>query len=414
MFSSKPLVFISYSRKDKEKVVTLSRRLSSHGVRTWLDTHDIVGGEWRREIARGLRQSNFFVACLSGNTVQRGEVLQYEYDSALEIQRQRLEGEIYIIPVRLEPCEVPDCFMHLQYMDVYEQAGWDSLIRALRSKSRPRPVLAVAAAVAMAAVLAAVGGYMWLRPTPQSELLAARVKGKAAIATGSVQLGVTLWKMEPSQNSDPSGVREIVHPEPSSQSGAEPKQWTPVRLPTGAIFHLGDHFQVGIESSRSGYLYVINRSFRKDGSTGPASLIFPTNRIRAGENQIWPGRMVRLPDRDSVPPYWELDSSRSDYAGELVIVLLAPGPIEGLDPKEEAFPVADDVVADWNKQFGAGVRFLSYESQQRRLTVEEADARDRGALLSRTAPSPEYIFEADRGPNAAVLGTLKIPVGGRP
>lgn len=409
MFSSKPLVFISYSRQDKQSVDTLSRRLSSRGVRTWVDTRDIVGGEWRRAIKRGLRHSNFFLACLSPNTLQRGEVLQYEYDSALEIQRDRLEGEIYVIPLRLEPCEIPECFRHLQCVDLYDQAGWDGLIRALRSKSRPRPVLAAAIVL----VLAAVCGYIWLRPTAQSELLAARVQGKAAVARGTVQLGVTLWKMEPSQDSDPPSVREIVHPPPSGKSQTAHDDWTPVRLPSGAKFHMGDDFQVGVESSRTGFLYVINRSFRMNGSTGPARLIFPTNRIREGDNQIWPGRMIRLPERNSNPPYWEFDSNWPDYAGELLVVLLSPHPIEGIDSQEDSTPLADDMVADWARQLGKGVRLKSYQTPQLRLTLEEAAARNQGVQLSRTAPSPQFIFEASRGPDAAFLGTLKISVGAR-
>jgi hypothetical protein len=151
--------------------------------------------------------------------------------------------------------------------------------------------------------------------------------------------------MEPSKDSDPSSVREVVHPQPSGLSQTEPKEWTPVRLPSGSMFHLGDYFQIGIESSRDGYLYIINRSFRTDGSTGPASLIFPTNRLRAGDNRIGHGTMVRLPDRESNPPYWEFNSQQPDYAGELLIVLLAPHPVKGFASKQDAIPVADYTVA---------------------------------------------------------------------
>src|SRR5205085_2217791 len=165
MFAPKPLVFLSYSRKDQEKVDDLVRKLKSKGIRTWLDRQDIVGGEWRPSIKRGLRQSNFFLACLSHNTDQRGEVLQYEYDSALEIQRDRLEGDIYLIPVRLEECEVPESLRHLEYRDVYKPAEFDSLIRALRSKSKGSPLMASALAVIV--ILALLAGYLWWRPNTE-------------------------------------------------------------------------------------------------------------------------------------------------------------------------------------------------------------------------------------------------------
>jgi hypothetical protein len=411
MFSSKPLVFISYSRKDKVAVEELRRRLATQGVQLWMDTRDIVAGEWRREIRKGLRHSNFFLACLSQNTVQRGEVLQYEYDSALEIQRERLEGEIYVIPVRLEPCDLPDCFKHLQCLDVYEPAGWDALVRALRSKVQAR--WSVMAAMAAIVALAAFGGYESLRPTAESELLAARARGKAAVGGNSVQLGVTLWKMQPSEDSDPPSIREIVHPPPTDKGASEPAEWTPVRLPEGGMFHREDRFQVGIEVSRTGYLYVVNRSFRKDGSTGPASLIFPTARIRGGDDQMWPGTIIRLPARTSKPPYWEFTSSRSDYSGELLEMLLAPQPLEGLAAIAEAAPIDDETLAAWEKQFGGGVLMKSYAGPQLRLTPEEAAARDQGAALGRTAPSPEFIFEADRSSNTAMFCRFRIPVGAK-
>lgn len=91
-----------------------------------MDTKQIVGGDWEREIKRGLRHSNLFLACLSSNTAQFGDVLRFEYESALEIQRERLEGEIFIVPVRLEPREIPEIFSKLQTVDLYDPKGRQS------------------------------------------------------------------------------------------------------------------------------------------------------------------------------------------------------------------------------------------------------------------------------------------------
>lgn len=407
IFSRKPLVFVSYSRKDKEKVNALSGRLASSGVRTWLDTQDIAGGEWRQNIKQGLRHSNFFLSCLSQNTVERGEVLQYEIDSALEIQRERLEGDIYLIPVRLEPCEIPECLRHLQCLDVYEQDGWKRLRRVLRSKIDVRPALAFALALALIVMLVA---YIVWRPSARDEFLAVRAQGKSAPKSRTLRLGVTIWKLEPSQGADPPAVRELVHPQTPAGGKGEPADWTPVRLQTGANLGLGDKIQVGIETSREGYLYVINRSSRKDGSVGPASLVFPTSRIHGGDNHIWPGRVIRLPDRDSRPPYWEIASSRPDYAGEVLLVILAPRPLDGVVAQEDALPIDTSRVDEWVRQWGKGVRSVSGESRQLRLTVEEARARDQGVLLTRAEPLPQTILEADGDPDAAVLASVSIPV----
>lgn len=410
MFTAKPLVFLSYSRKDKERVAAIRRRLESSGVQTWLDEKDITGGEWRTDIKRGLRRAQFLLACLSRNTEERGEVLQYEFDSALEIQRERLEGDVFLIPVRLEPCEVPESLQHLQYFDLYEPAGWDRLIKALRTKVRRLPV--AAAAIVTAIIGAVFVSGVLLRPSAMEALAAARAEGRSAAPGRSVRVGVTLWKMEPSRDSDPPSVREIVHP--GANAGASETAVTAVRLPPRGKFSLGDDFQVTIESSRRGYLYVVNRSLASDGSMGPAYLVFPSTRIRGGDNQIWPGVLIRLPDRDANPPYWRFSSSRSDYAGEQLIVLVTPQPLEGVSPREAPSPIEDAALAKWIQTYGKDVRSILSDAPAQRLTADEAAARDGAAQLTRSAPLPSVLFEADRKPEEAVALTYTIPVNRTP
>jgi hypothetical protein len=375
-----------------------------------MDARDIAGGDWRREIKRALRHSNFFVACLSKNTVEAGEVLLFEHESALEIQRDRLEGEIYVIPLRLEPCEIPERFRHLQCLDLFSRAGSASLVRALGSKTR----IPMRYALGLLAILvASLIAYLWPRSTPLTRLLDARTQGEAALPGGIVELGVTQWKMEPSEPSDPSGVRDIVHPAvPGPGNG--PTDWTPVRLPLDVNFRLGDFFQIGIESSRSGYLYVAARPLYKNGSGGDAKLLFPTKRINSGDNRIWPGRMVRLPARASEPPYWTFSTARPDYAGELVLFLLVSHPLKEVETPADVAPLDAQSLPAWEKEFGGGVRLQPYETTQRRLTLEEAAARNGSAQLTRAAPPPQFVCEAKRAAGAGLLCELKIPVGSKP
>jgi hypothetical protein len=229
-----------------------------------------------------------------------------------------------------------------------------------------------------------------------------------------MRLGVTLWKMETSQPADPPSVREIVHPKPDSQAESQAESWTPVRLPPGHTFQLGDKFQAGIESSRTGFIYVVNRALREDGSAGPAFLIFPTARIHGGDNRVWPGRLVRLPDRASTPPFWTFESARPDYAGELFILLFTPQPIPDLAPQEHALPLEDSGVASWNQRYGRGVNRVPFLTQALRLTPEEAAARDQGVQLVRTAPLPQVVYEGERAPDAGMLATMAIRVSQKP
>lgn len=405
IFAEKPLVFVSYSRKDKSRVDDLVRRLNSKGIRTWVDRQDIVGGEWRQNIKRGLRHSRFFLACLSQNTQERGEVLQYEHDSALQVQHERLEGEIYLLPVRLEQCETPPEMREIQCVDLFEPDGWDCLLRALRSKAQTRTAVWLAAAVALALVLS--GAWWWLRPSADAEFISARSAGKSAPFNKTMRLGLTLWKMEPSRDSDAPSVREIVHPPADGNRPLPSVSWTPVRLPSNQGFQLGDKFQAGVESSRTGYLYVVNRSLRTDGSMGPASLIYPSSRIRGGDNAVWPGRLIRLPDRDSNPPYWEFQSSRPDYAGEQIVLLLVP---QRLDDMSDGMTIGDETLSEWTRRFGNGVKPASQRSDSSRLTPAEAAARNDGTPLASSAPLPQVVFEAERSRDTGMLTVTTIRV----
>jgi hypothetical protein len=400
---SKPLVFVSYSRKDSEKVGELRKRLEASGYRIWFDKKDIGGGEWRTAIKRGLRHSNRFLACISTNTVERGEVLQYEWDTALGIQSENLEGEVYLLPVRLEACELPEALRHLQCFDLYEADGWKRLSGALPKQPSKLPL---AGLLIFAVLLSAffVQGILF-KSNPTAEFVEARGLGRSAAVSKTVRLGLTLWKMQPSDENDPPSVREIVHP--AASAPASEKSVTPMRLDPAATFNLGDDFQLTVESSRAGLLYVIDRPLLDGASPGPATVIFPTARIRGGDNRIWPGALIRLPARDDSPPYWQLESKRPAYAGEQMIVLLTQQPLASIS---DDGAISDEVLSKWIEQWGKNVRSLVTDPPPPKLTVAEAAARDSGAQLSPSAPLPSVLFEAERAPDAPVLLVYSIPV----
>jgi len=88
MWLVKPVVFLSYAHEDRDAVSKLCDRLKASGFEPWMDVHDLVAGDWRLEIDRGLRRSEYFIACLSKHTENPREVLKYEHDSAIDIQRR--------------------------------------------------------------------------------------------------------------------------------------------------------------------------------------------------------------------------------------------------------------------------------------------------------------------------------------
>jgi TIR domain-containing protein len=128
-----PQIFLSYVRTNKDRVEDLYKRLVSEGFIPWMDHEDVVAGElWKTKIHKAIRDSDFFLACLSKESVNKRGFLQREIKNALEIWREKLPDDIYLIPVRLEECTVPDDLTDFHWVDLFENDGWNRLLKALR------------------------------------------------------------------------------------------------------------------------------------------------------------------------------------------------------------------------------------------------------------------------------------------
>lgn len=104
-----PTVFLCYAREDFERVHALYLLLKRLGLRPWLDKYDIIGGElWQQAIERAVRKADFFIASFSNASVRKTGFVQREYRLALDALAERPPAGIFVIPVRLDDCELPD------------------------------------------------------------------------------------------------------------------------------------------------------------------------------------------------------------------------------------------------------------------------------------------------------------------
>jgi len=125
-------IFISYVQEDKEKVENLYQKLSDAGFKPWMDTKDVLPGElWKPSTYKAIQHSDFFLVCLSANSVNKRGVIQKEIRHALDIWQEMLEDDIYLIPVRLEDCEVPERLREFQWVNLFEEDGWIRLVEAI-------------------------------------------------------------------------------------------------------------------------------------------------------------------------------------------------------------------------------------------------------------------------------------------
>ncbi len=128
-------IFLCYARPDEEEVDLLYKDLTAAGFIPWMDKKHITGGErWEVAIRKAIRTADFFVICLSDNSVNRRGFMQREIRLALDIWDEKLENDIYLIPARLEQCAVThDRLRELQWVDLFESDGFLRLCLAIRT-----------------------------------------------------------------------------------------------------------------------------------------------------------------------------------------------------------------------------------------------------------------------------------------
>jgi serine phosphatase RsbU (regulator of sigma subunit) len=108
--------------------------LTQDGVDAWLDKAKLLPGQdWELEIRKAVREADVVVVCLSKQFNQAG-FRQKEVRLALDTAMEKPEGEIFIIPARLEECDTLESLRKWHWVDLYEDDGYKILMRALQLK----------------------------------------------------------------------------------------------------------------------------------------------------------------------------------------------------------------------------------------------------------------------------------------
>lgn len=136
-------IFLSYAHADGDGVGRIYQHLKERGHKPWLDREDILGGEeWELAIRTGIRESDLFLLCLSPHSLVRRGVLQKEIKIALDVAEEKLDTDIFLIPVWIQvgtPLpkeEMPERLSRLQWINLPEADGWQKLLRSIDHQSR--------------------------------------------------------------------------------------------------------------------------------------------------------------------------------------------------------------------------------------------------------------------------------------
>jgi tetratricopeptide (TPR) repeat protein len=129
-------VFLCHDTADKPAIRRLYRRLAEDGFDPWLDEKSLVPGQtWSEVIEKQVRASDAFVVCLSEGSVRKEGFVQRELKQALDVSREKPTGVIFVIPVRLEPVELPEELKKFHWANLYEPDGYGRLVEALKARA---------------------------------------------------------------------------------------------------------------------------------------------------------------------------------------------------------------------------------------------------------------------------------------
>ena len=139
---NKPRVFIAYVQEDLSFARKLYGALEESGFRPWLDKKRLMPGQnWPRAIETAIHTSDFFVACFSRRATSKRGSFHSELRYALFCAAKVPLDEIFLIPVRLDDCVVPNRISkQIQYLDLFPdwEAGMRRLIGVIKTQNEIR------------------------------------------------------------------------------------------------------------------------------------------------------------------------------------------------------------------------------------------------------------------------------------
>ena len=133
-------IFLAHANEDKEVVLELHDRLKKAGYKPWLDKKNLIPGQnWRSVIPKVIADCQLFIACFSKQSITKKGYIQREFRMALTHAADRPPDSIFLIPIRLDECEIPNLrqeeyglnLRDLHWLNYWETDGFKGLEKAI-------------------------------------------------------------------------------------------------------------------------------------------------------------------------------------------------------------------------------------------------------------------------------------------
>src|SRR5205085_11826457 len=126
--------FLSYVHEDKPLVLELYNKVAVNGIKPWMDRKNLIGGQiWKEAITKSIRETDAFIACLSPRALTTRGYFRKEIKEAQSIAKSFPKGSNFLIPLKLEACNVPISLKDIHCINYYETDGFLQLSEALRA-----------------------------------------------------------------------------------------------------------------------------------------------------------------------------------------------------------------------------------------------------------------------------------------
>ena len=114
-------VFLCHASQDKPIVRELYQRLTAESwIDPWLDEEKLLPGQdWNLEIEKAVEAADAVIVCVSTVSVAKEGYVQKELRQVLNIALEKLEGAIFILPIRLDDCAIPRQLRDKQFIDYF-------------------------------------------------------------------------------------------------------------------------------------------------------------------------------------------------------------------------------------------------------------------------------------------------------
>lgn len=245
------------------------------------------------------------------------------------------------------------------------------------------------------------------RPAPAPAPAKAAAADPDPAGLGNTFIGLNLWRMRLADQPSAVSVRGLRH---RTQDPQGVREWVPAHATLEDAFAEGENLRLSIESARDGYLYVIDRDVYADGTNSPPTLIFPTYRLRQGNNHVQPGVPVEIPDYRDRPPAFSVERTRAGQTAIEVTMIVTPQPLAEIRIQQEEQELPATFFTQLQRRWGTDVEKTEDDSLAGSLyTVAEMNAAQSSEQpLGPNDPLPQTLYHRAGHPGEPMLVTAVI------